>query len=274
MQVIKDKTYQGERPLFGIEETELHHVTINQGESSLKKVNHINISKSEFNGKYPIWQASDIEVDDSVFNDGARAAIWYTNRISMKNSTVIAPKMFRDCKNVFVQNTKFDSDDAIWDTKGVTLYDMKSTGQYLLLHSSDIEMDNVHHVGNYSIQHVKNVVVRNSELTSKDLFWNSENVTVYDSVLHAEYLGWYSKNMTLVNCKIYGSQPLCYIENLKMINCEMIDADLAFEESTVDVEVVSDIVSVKNPNGGIIKAKHIGEFIDNYSSEVQIQITG
>ena len=51
------------------------------------------------------------------------------------------------------------------------------------------------------------------------------------------------------------------IENLKLINCKLINTTLAFEYSTVEVEVNSHIDSVVNPISGVIKAHSIGELI-------------
>ena len=106
------------------------------------------------------------------------------------------------------------------------------------------------------------MVIRNARLDSKDAFWNAENVTVYDSVLDGEYLGWHSTNLRLVNCTIrWDSALVLYAQDLLIENCVMVDADLCFEYSTLRAEIDSDILSVKNPSGGFIRAKSIGELI-------------
>jgi hypothetical protein len=46
-----------------------------------------------------------------------------------------------------------------------------------------------------------------------------------------------------------------------MKNCRLLNTTLAFEYSTVDVDVVSKIDSVINPAGGIISCKQIDELI-------------
>ena len=115
--------------------------------------------------------------------------------------------------------------------------------------------------GNYCFDGSKNIEVYNSKLISKDAFWNCENVVVYDSTIIGEYLAWNSKNITFINCVIESLQGLCYIDNLKMINCKLINTTLAFEYSTVDVEINSHIDSIVNPSSGIIQAQSIGEII-------------
>lgn len=81
----------------------------------------------------------------------------------------------------------------------------------------------------------------------------------------------------MINCTIESLQGLCYIENLKLINCKLINTTLAFEYSTVEVEVNSHIDSVVNPISGVIKAHSIGELILDKTkinpSETKIVIT-
>lgn len=46
-----------------------------------------------------------------------------------------------------------------------------------------------------------------------------------------------------------------------MKNCRLLNTTLAFEYSTVDVEIKGKVDSVMNPAGGIIRADSIGELI-------------
>ena len=101
-------------------------------------------------------------------------------------------------------------------------------------------------------------------MLSKDAFWNSENVTVYDSFISGEYLGWNAKNLTLINCTVESLQGFCYIDHLVMKHCKLINTTLAFEYSTVDVQIDGKIDSVLNPAGGRIQADSITELtLDN-----------
>ena len=76
--------------------------------------------------------------------------------------------------------------------------------------------------------------------------------------MKGEYLAWYCENVTFENCTLIGTQPLCYCKDLKLINCRMVDCDLAFEKSDVEAEIVSDVLSIKNPRSGSIIADSIG----------------
>jgi hypothetical protein len=124
-----------------------------------------------------------------------------------------------------------------------------------------MEFDGFRLQGKYSFQYIENVVMRNCELRTKDAFWHAKNVTVYDSVIEGEYLGWYSEDLRLVRCHIKGTQPLCYCKNLVLEDCTCEDCDLSFERSSVEADIRGNIVSVKNPVSGYIKADSIGEII-------------
>ena len=134
-------------------------------------------------------------------------------------------------------------------------------GDYFAMDCENMKIQDFQLAGNYSFDGAKNVEIHNAKLLSKDAFWNSENVTVYDSVISGEYLGWNSKNLTLINCTIESLQGMCYIENLVMKNCKLVNTTLAFEYSTVDVEIQGGIDSVINPTSGVIRADSIGTLI-------------
>nr|MCR5109182.1 DUF3737 family protein [Lachnospiraceae bacterium] len=72
---------------------------------------------------------------------------------------------------------------------------------------------------------------------------------------------WYSEDVTFENCTITGTQPLCYCKGLKLINCKMTDTDLAFEKSEVDADIITYVISIKNPQSGTIKVPSVGELI-------------
>ncbi len=264
MEIITDKEFGGERPLFDKHGLEIDNVTIHAGESALKRCSDIVVKNCRFEGKYPFWHTDNFEISDCDFTEGARAAIWYSKGCVMRRCKVDAPKMFRVMDGVEVYDTDFpNGEEMIWDCDHVKLRNVKIDNcNYIFNHTNNIDIDHYVQHGNYTFQYGVNAIIRHAEIHSKDAFWNTKNFTVIDSELHGEYFAWYSDGLTLINCHISGTQPLCYCKNLTLINCTFDDdCDLAFEESDVRAEVASHIVSVKNPRSGIIKAKSIGEVI-------------
>lgn len=264
MEIIKDKEFGGERPLFGSHDLELENVTIHTGESALKACTNITARHCRFEGKYPFWHVDGFRIENCLFTPGARAALWYSRNLVMTDTQVDAPKMFREMNNLSLRNVRIpDAQETLWHCRGVRIEDVEvKNADYLFMHSADITIKNYRQEGNYSFQYCKNVEIRDAVIHSKDAFWNTENVTVYDSELDGEYLGWHSKNLRLVRCRVSGTQPLCYAHNLLLEDCTFApDCDLAFEDSELDATVLSAISSVKNPRTGIIRARSYGEII-------------
>ncbi len=262
MEKIEQQFLTGERALFKGEDLEIFDTIFADGESPLKESRNIKLYSSMFKWKYPLWYAKNITVDNCTWFEGARAGVWYTDNISVTNSAVEAPKNFRRCHTISLDNVSIpNASETLWQCSDVALKNITAKGDYFAMNCSNMDVENLTLYGNYSFDGVKNAEIRNCKLLSKDAFWNTENVTVYDSFISGEYLGWNAKNLTLINCTIESLQGMCYIDNLKMKNCKLLNTTLAFEYSSVDADISSGIDSVINPTSGIIRAKSIGKLI-------------
>lgn len=270
MEIIKDKEFGGERPLFGSRNLRLENVTIHTGESALKCCANIEADHCRFEGKYPFWHVDGFKITDCLFTPGARAALWYSRNCVMIDTQIDAPKMFREMDGIVLRNVNIpDAEETLWHCDNIDIRNVKvEKADYLFMHSHNIRIKDWVQHGNYSFQYCSNVEIRNAEIHSKDAFWGTENVTVYDSELDGEYLGWHSKRLHLVRCKISGTQPLCYCKDLILEDCEFApDCDLAFEDSEVNARVLTPITSVKNPMKGKIEARSFGDVIINEHSK-------
>lgn len=262
MEEIRQSFLTGERSLFKQNNLKIYDSTFADGESPLKHSSNIELYRSMFKWKYPLWYSKNISLKDCTLFEMARAGIWYTENISIEDSIIEAPKNFRRSKGINLTNVSFpNAEETLWNCDNIKLNNVTAKGNYFAMNSQNIVIDKLSLVGNYSFDGVKNVEVHNSKLLSKDAFWNSENVTVYNSFISGEYLGWNAKNLTLVNCTIESLQGMCYIENLVMKNCRLLNTTLAFEYSTVNAEIDGKIDSVLNPSGGIIRATYIDKLI-------------
>ena len=262
--LISNAEFGGERPLYCEKDLRLENVTIHVGESALKETARIEADHCRFEGKYPFWCCDTFTVRNCLFTEGARAALWYSNGLLMEDTLVEAPKMFRERRELRLRRVRLPNAlETMWGCRDIELEDVSAEkADYIFMHSSNIRIRNFTLHGNYSFQYCKNVEIHDSELHTKDAFWETENVTVYNSFINGEYLGWYSRNLRLVGCRIGGTQPLCYADGLILENCTFEpDADLAFEYSEVQADIRGNVVSVKNPRTGCIKADSYGEII-------------
>lgn len=276
----RNERFTGERALFASEDLTFFDCLFEDGESPLKESKRLKIFRSTFNWKYPLWYCNDVEVHDCKITYTGRSGIWYTKNITINNSLIEAPKTFRRSEKVTLNSVDMPhADETFWKCNGIRLNKVIANGDYFGFNSEDVEIDNLTLLGNYAFDGGKNIKIRNSTLTTKDAFWNSENVTLINCTIIGEYFGWNSKNITLVNCTVESHQGFCYMENLKMINCRLINTDLCFEYcSDLDIEVTTEIDSVKNPISGKIHAYKIKEliledqFIDKSKTDIKVDV--
>lgn len=259
---INQEYLTGERPLFGTKNIKVNDTIFADGESPLKECSDIELKNSMFKWKYPLWYSKNITAKDCTWFEMARAGVWYTDNLKVENALIEAPKNFRRCHKLSLTNvTILNAAETLWSCEDVSMNHVTAKGDYFAMNSKNMKIKDFELIGNYSFDGAVNVEIHNAKMLSKDAFWNSENVTVYDSFISGEYLGWNAKNLTLINCTIESLQGMCYIENLVMKNCKLLNTTLAFEYSTVDVEVQGKIDSVMNPTSGVIYADEIGELI-------------
>lgn len=261
-QEIHQQYLTGERALFHAKDLDIYDTVFADGESPLKESSNISLKDSMFKWKYPLWYCNHIDTYKTTWFEMARAGVWYSNHLTVKDCLIEAPKNFRRCDDVLLEQVSFsNAAETLWSCSNVTLRDVYAKGDYFAMNCDHMDVDGFSLVGNYSFDGVKHAEIRNSRMLSKDAFWNTEDVTVYYSFISGEYLGWNAKNLTLINCTIESLQGMCYIDNLVMKNCKLINTTLAFEYSTVDAQITSKIDSVLNPSGGTITAESIDELI-------------
>ncbi len=261
-QEIHQQVLTGERALFGSNDLAVYDSIFEDGESPLKESSDLMLSGCMFRWKYPLWYCRHVDVEHSSWFETARAGVWYTDDIRVRDCVIDAPKNFRRCHGLTLEQVSFSrAEETLWACEDVILRQVFARGDYFAMNTANVEAEDFTLVGNYSFDGAKNVTVKNAQMLSKDSFWNAENVTVKDSFITGEYLGWNAKNLTFENCTIESLQGLCYIDRLVMRNCKLINTTLAFEYSTVDAEITSRIDSVLNPTSGTITAEHIDELI-------------
>ena len=274
MEIIRDKTYDEERALYGSRDIEVVSCRFDgpaDGESAFKESKNVVARDCYFNLRYPFWHVNNLEVVDSDMTELCRAAIWYSNDVRVIGSKLHGIKALRECNNVIIENSDIISPEFGWSVNGILMKGTRAESEYFMLRSTDLKFDNVKFKGKYSFQYIENAEIKNCRFDTKDAFWHAKNVSVKDSTINGEYLAWYSENVTFENCTIKGTQPLCYCKNLRLINCRMVDADLAFEKSDVYAEITTKIDSIKNPLSGTIKTKSVGEIIlDDPNSKCEI----
>lgn len=274
MQIIENENFPQERALYGVNEVELNHCTFQgeeDGESALKEARNISLKDCYMALRYPLWHDENVALERVEMTSTCRAALWYSNRIAVRDSKLHGIKALRECSDIELINTSVISPEFGWRSHRIVGKDVSVEGEYGFFEASHVHLTNLTFKGKYSFQYVHDLVIEDSNLDTKDAFWHTKNVLVKNSVIKGEYLAWYAENITFDNCTIIGTQPLCYCKGLTLKNCKMIDCDLSFEYSDVDADVIGEITSVKNPKSGKIVADNYGEIILTEDSKVKCE---
>jgi len=275
---IQGRRLTDERAAFGVQGADVADAIFADGESPLKHGSDIDITRTVFEWKYPLWYSKDVTLADSAFLDTARSGPWYADNMTLRHVLIAAPKTFRRSRRLVFDDVQFaDAAETLWDCDDVRLTHVMARGDYFGMNSSHVVADGLALTGNYAFDGGHDIEIANSTLLSKDAFWNCRDVVVRDSIIIGEYLGWNSKNVTFENCLIESLQGLCYIDNLVLRGCRLINTTLAFEYSTLDAEIVGSIDSVINPKAGVIKADRIDQLIldpDRVDVNATVIVTG
>ena len=278
MQTIINQTFDEERALYGSRNVEVAGCRFDgpaDGESAFKESSGIVARDCFFNLRYPFWHDKGLTITGSEMTSACRAALWYSEDVEITDTKMYGIKALRECADVRIRGCEIVSPEFGWSVRGIEMKDTSAESEYFMMRSDHLSFDKVKLKGKYSFQYITDSVFTNCAFDTKDAFWHAKNVVVKDSVVKGEYLAWYCENVTFENCTIIGTQPLCYCKGLKLIGCRMIDCDLAFEKSDVEAEVVSSVISIKNPRSGKITADSIGEVImDDPEAAGQILVRG
>lgn len=265
-----------ERALYAVDGIKLLGCSFDgpeDGESALKEGKNITCENIFFNLRYPLWHDEHVLLKNCEMTEFCRAALWYTEDVSIVSSKLHGIKALRECRNVRISDCDVMSVEFGWFSHNIDISASKFAGEYFMLRAKNLSMKDSSLLGKYSFQYIENAVFENCNFDTKDALWHAKNVVVRNSVVKGEYLAWYSENITFENCTIIGTQPLCYCKGLKLINCTMIDCDLSFERSEVEATVIGEITSVKNVYFGFVHADSIGEIIcddENAAGEIRI----
>ena len=263
--IIENLTFDEERALYGEKNLVMRNCRFDgpaDGESAFKECANVTVEGAFMNLRYPFWHDHGLALRDVEMTGLCRAALWYSENVTIEDSRLHGIKALRECADVRMRGCDIVSPEFGWSTRGIEMEGCTATSEYFMMRSRGLRLRGVRFSGKYSFQYVEDAVIEGCELDTKDAFWHARNVVVRDSVVRGEYLGWYSQNVTFENCTIIGTQPLCYCRELRLVNCRMEGCDLAFERSHVHAEITTPIESVKNPLAGSrVCAPAVGEVI-------------
>ena len=160
MNLIKDKEFGGERPLFGLSDTRLEHITITDGESGIKFCRNIECDDSRFYGKYPWWHVDGSHITNCYveLHDGTYPFM-FSEDIYVDGLKSDSKYVFQYCHNVEIHHARITTKDSFWECDNVTVYDSELDGEYLGWHSSNVRLVRCHISGEQPLCYMDHVTL-------------------------------------------------------------------------------------------------------------------
>ena len=133
---IRNQTFEEERSLYNSKYLLVDSCKFSgpaDGESPLKESDSILVINSHFDLRYSFWHVTNSEVKDTTFSNTARAPFWYCTGIGAKKIESDAVKIFRECNEITVLDSTFNSEEPFWRCNNLTLKESKLSGFYAFL---------------------------------------------------------------------------------------------------------------------------------------------
>lgn len=266
MKTIENQTFDNERALYGSKELLVKNCSFDgpaDGESAFKESSDIQAEDCYFNLRYPFWHDHRLAVSRSEMTALCRAALWYSDNITITDAKLHGIKALRECAQVKMKGCDIISPEFGWSVQNIEMENCTAESEYFMMRSTGLHFKKVSLKGKYSFQYIEDALFEDCIFDTKDAFWHAKNVVIRNSTVKGEYLAWYCENVTFEHCTIIGTQPLCYCKTLKLVDCELLEADLCFEKSEVEASITTPVISIKNPYAGHITVPSAAKIIQD-----------
>ena len=119
MRTIQNQTFDEERALYGSDGIMVKDCSFDgpaEGESAFKECRNVQVERSFFNLRYPFWHDHGLSIRNCEMTELCRAALWYSDHVTIENSKLYGIKALRECRNIAVRGCSIISPEFGWST--------------------------------------------------------------------------------------------------------------------------------------------------------------
>ena len=112
MKTIQNQTFDAERALYGSKNILVRECSFDgpaDGESAFKECQNVQVEDSFFNLRYPFWHDHGLTIRDSEMTELCRAALWYSDHITIEHTRLHGIKALRECADVKMASVSLHS---------------------------------------------------------------------------------------------------------------------------------------------------------------------
>ena len=129
--------------------------------------------------------------------------------ITIENCDIVSPEFGWSVSGIEMRNSSAESEYFMMRSRDLHFASVRLKGKYSFQYIENGVFENCTFDTKDAFWHAKNVTVRNSEIKGEYLAWYSENLTLIDCTISGTQPFCYCKNLKLVNCKM-NNADLCF----------------------------------------------------------------
>ena len=146
MRIIQNQTFDAERALYGSRDLFVKRCSFDgpaDGESAFKECRNIQVDGSFFNLRYPFWHDHGLIIQNSEMTQLCRAALWYSDHITIENTKLHGIKALRECADVKMTGCDIVSPEFGWSVRNIEMEDSDAESGSFMMRSSYLCFRNV-----------------------------------------------------------------------------------------------------------------------------------
>jgi len=147
-----------------------------------------------------LWYSENVEINDTKLH-GIKALRECAN-IKMRGCDIISPEFGWSVRGITMEDCTAESEYFMMRSDHLDFHDVRFKGKYSFQYITDSVFDNCVFDTKDAFWHGKNITVRNSIVKGEYLAWYSENITFENCKIIGTQPLCYCKNLRLINCEM------------------------------------------------------------------------
>ncbi len=150
-----------------------------------------------------LWYSDDITITDTRL--GGIKALRECAGVRMSDCTVDSPEFGWFCKDITMDRVHAAGEYFMMRSERIRARDTSLTGKYSFQYITDSVFENCRFDTKDAFWHAKNVTVRNSVIKGEYLAWYCEDVTFENCIITGTQPLCYCENLRLINCEMHDA---------------------------------------------------------------------
>ena len=147
-----------------------------------------------------LWYSENVEINNTKLH-GIKALRECVN-IKMRGCDIISPEFGWSVRGITMEDCSVESEYFMMRSDHLKFHDVRMKGKYSFQYITDSIFDNCVFDTKDAFWHGKNITVRNSVVKGEYLAWYSENITFENCKIIGTQPLCYCKNLKLINCEM------------------------------------------------------------------------